>query len=195
MAPKKFDINRTPGVKPGLKTGDIISDLAQIETNDEPETVKQAMLTFDSFIRNGPYFAVQTVGKYIKTTGVILGDEEDKPDAPGDGGKLQRMKFVATIDVNKDMCNKFGIMHGACTAYLLDSITTSVLVCLEGPPRVSVSLNISFFKPAPLGTRLKVVGYSTSVGKSLAHTRGEIWDLDKSVLLSSCTHTQVDPKQ
>jgi len=133
MAPNKFDINRTPGVKPGLKTGDIISDLAQIETNDNPETVKQAMLSFDSFIRNGPYFAVQTVGKYIKTTGVILGDEEDKPDVPGDGGKLQRMKFVATIDVNKgtlsvnlriqcnqvsnfsmtsDMCNKFGIMHG-----------------------------------------------------------------------------------
>ena|ERR1700733_12824725 len=111
MAPNKFDINRTPGVKPGLKTGDIISDLAQIETNDNPETVKQAMLAFDSFIRNGPYFAVQTVGKYIKTTGVILGDEEDKPDVPGDRGKLQRMKFVATIDVNK----------GACPAYSMQS--------------------------------------------------------------------------
>jgi hypothetical protein len=109
MAPNKFDINRTPGVKPGLKTGDIVSDLSQIESNDNPEMVKQAMLAFDSFIRNGPYFAVQTVGRYIRTTGVILGDEEDKPEAPGDGGKMKRMKFVALIDVNKGKCSPCNI--------------------------------------------------------------------------------------
>lgn len=108
---------------------------------------------------------------------------------------------------------------------VLDSITTAVLVCLDGTPRMSLNLNISFFKPAPLyvyfranilypvdlrmlkwntsltgylnlpliavilrfrelrslsryvrrrGTRLKIVGYSTSVGKSMAHTRGEV---------------------
>ena len=34
------------------------------------------------------------------------------------------------------------------------------------PPRV--------FGCGDRGTRLKVVGYSTSVGKSIAHTRGEV---------------------
>lgn len=101
MAPNKFDINRTPGVKPGLKEGDVASDLTQIKTNDLPDRVKGAMLTFDSFVRNGPYFAVQTVGKHLKTWEVVLGDEEDKPESSNEKNKNSRMKFVATLDVNK----------------------------------------------------------------------------------------------
>ena len=131
MAPNKFDINRTPGVKPGLKNGDIISDLTQIKTNDNPETVKLAMLTFDSFVRNGPYFAVQTVGKYIKTTSVILGDEEDKPDVPGDREKQRRMKFVATIDVNKG-AYFHGTQHSRCLNFSiwLQICVTSLELCM-----------------------------------------------------------------
>ncbi|KAF9504011.1 hypothetical protein BS47DRAFT_1355609 [Hydnum rufescens UP504] len=195
MAPNKFDPNRTPGIKPGLKKGDIVSDLSIINTNDDIERIRGAMLTFDSFVRNGPYFGVHQAGSFLHTTDIILGDEEDKALAPGDRVKNPRMTFVATMTVNEDMCNKFGIMHGACAAYLLDSVTTAALVCLEGPPRVSVCLNVSFFRPAPLGTNLKLIGYSTSVGTSPAHTRGEIWDADKSILLMDCKHIQVDPMQ
>lgn len=101
MELNRFDINRTPGIKPGLQRGDIVSDLSNINTNDDEETVQQAMLTFDSFVRNGDYFAVQNVGKYIRTTDIVLGDEEDKPFASGGGSRQRRMKFVATIDVNK----------------------------------------------------------------------------------------------
>ncbi|KAF8339015.1 HotDog domain-containing protein [Cantharellus anzutake] len=194
MAPNKFDIHRTPGQKPGLNQGDTPSDLSNINTNVPKRQLEGAMLTFDSFVRNGKYFGVEAVGKHLVSTDMSFGDEEDKPDVPDDKNKHSRMKFAANIDVSKDMCNKFGIMHGACVAYLMDTVTTGALVSLEGPPRVSLSLNISFYRPIPVGSKIRLVAYTTSVGRSIAHTRGEMWDLKKSTLLASCTHTMVDPK-
>jgi len=194
MAPNKFDINRTPGQKPGLNKGDVASDLSIINTNVPKDQVKDAMLTFDSFVRNGKYFGVQIVGRHLETTDMLLGNEEDKPNVPDDSNQNTRVKYAATITVSKDMCNKFGIMHGACVAYLMDTITTCALVSLEGPPRVSLNLNIQFYRPIPIGSKVKIIAYSTSVGRSIAHVRAEMWDLDKSVMLASATHIMVDPK-
>src|SRR5258708_31641145 len=134
MAPNKFDINRTPGQKPGLKEGDVASDLSIIKTNVPKDQVKDAMLTFDSFVRNGKYFGVEAVGRHVETTDMLLGDEEDKPDVPGDKNKDSRVKYAANITVSKgmfvlvvvsaglidlfffflcaEMCNKFGFIRG-----------------------------------------------------------------------------------
>ena len=103
MAPNKFDINRTPGQKPGLKEGDVASDLSIIKTNVPKDQVKDAMLTFDSFVRNGKYFGVEAVGRHVETTDMLLGDEEDKPDVPGDKNKDSRVKYAANITVSKGM--------------------------------------------------------------------------------------------
>lgn len=103
MAPNKFDINRTPGQKPGLKEGDIASDLSIINTNVPKDQVKAAMITFDSFVRNGKYFGVEIVGKKLETTDMVLGNEEDKPDVPGDKNRDSRSKYAAVITVSKGM--------------------------------------------------------------------------------------------
>lgn len=85
----------------GPSKGRVTTDLSTINTNDGFERVQRAMANFDRFVRNGPYFGVQQAGRFLHTTDIILGDEEDKPVVSGDKGKNTRMKFVATITVNK----------------------------------------------------------------------------------------------
>lgn len=52
-------------------------------------------------------------------------------------------KCVCEMTVDESHVNKGGTLHGGLTATLVDSLSTLAIVAGDGPPGVSVDLNLS----------------------------------------------------
>ncbi|KDQ29777.1 hypothetical protein PLEOSDRAFT_1038800 [Pleurotus ostreatus PC15] len=112
-----------------------------------------------------------------------------------DGGTLEA-QTILEIEVTEEMCNVFGIMHGACAAYLFDPATSSALVALglelgiDGSG-VSQSMNIIWHKPASRGAKLRLISNSIAIQGRIRSARCEIWDAEG--LCVSATHSTINP--
>ena len=101
-----------------------------------------------------------------------------------------------TFTVPAEYCNCIGNLHGGAAALLLDICTTTALVSISRPGYwqsggLSASLNITYVRPVPCGTRVEIVSSVVSAGRRLAFLKGKI-RLDGKALVAA-QHTKVRP--
>ncbi|TRM59991.1 hypothetical protein BD626DRAFT_506106 [Schizophyllum amplum] len=122
----------------------------------------------------------------------------------GESGKSQA-QVVCELEVCKDMLNIVDSMHGGCTVFLIDEISTLAVNALEmhvyqAMPttimNVSQAINTVYHAPAPFGTTLRVVGSCISVDENSAlFCRAEIWDINNQRMVATGTHIKMPPSQ
>lgn len=102
--------------------------------------------------------------------------------------------------VTPSMTNALNNLHGGCAATIID-ILTSIPVMAVGTPGVfqyggvSRNLNVTYLRPVPVHTEIRVVCEVTQIGKRLALLRAEIRRVEDDVLcmLSEHQKANVDP--
>ncbi|KIJ41071.1 hypothetical protein M422DRAFT_31950 [Sphaerobolus stellatus SS14] len=101
--------------------------------------------------------------------------------------------IICELDVEKDMVNGGGKLHGGCSAFLIDLCTSLPIAVLAGVPAVSQSINMIYHAPATVGSRLRIVTKSVAIGSRIYTSRGEIWDITNDRLVASGTHIKMAP--
>ncbi|EPS99051.1 hypothetical protein FOMPIDRAFT_1024425 [Fomitopsis schrenkii] len=117
---------------------------------------------------------------------------------PEDGSTQARV--VLELVVAQDMCNAHGMMHGGCSAYLVDHCTSVALIVqglvTEGSLYlVSQSLNTTYHAGAKLGDKLNIVCTTVSAGKRAVSARAEIWNLTTRRLTVTGNQVQMVPSR
>lgn len=90
-----------------------------------------------------------------------------------------------------------GNLHGGCTATIID-ILTSIVVMGVGQPGmfqyggVSRNLNVTYLRPLPVNTEIRVICEVTQIGKRLAFLRAEIRRVDDDVLCAVADHQKAN---
>ncbi|KAJ3511169.1 hypothetical protein NLJ89_g4256 [Agrocybe chaxingu] len=163
-------------------------DVSDIQGNVSEEMKRESLYVFRHFVSTQGNSYGAEVGERIKMTSVNIW---------GDGGEACG-ETVFEITVEKDMCNIFGTLHGACAAYIVDPCSVSSLVVLgrvkgiDGTG-VSQSMNLIWHHPVRLGTKLRIVSTSMSLKGRVRTARCELWDGD--TLCVSAVHSTVNPGQ
>ncbi|KAI3598426.1 hypothetical protein WG66_000716 [Moniliophthora roreri] len=104
---------------------------------------------------------------------------------------------ICEIDVTKNMCNIFGNLHGGCSAYMIDHCSVSALVSLgivagiDGTG-VSQSLSLQWYRPAILGTKLKIISTTVSLDGYIRTARSELRDRVDNTLYVEATHSTIN---
>ena len=95
-------------------------------------------------------------------------------------------------------CNKNKNLHGGSACLILDNLTSTALVTLAKPgfldgAHVSRTITMTYLRPVPLGSKVKIVGEVVAAGKSTANIRGWI-EIDGKTCVT-CVHDKaVIPK-
>ncbi|CUS12135.1 unnamed protein product [Tuber aestivum] len=93
--------------------------------------------------------------------------------------------------------NRMGILHGGCAALIFDVCTTTALspIAREGfwdYLGITRSLNISYFRPAPVGTVLLIRSEVVQAGRRLATIKGVISRKDDGKVCYTAEHLKVN---
>ncbi|KAH0543447.1 hypothetical protein FGG08_002212 [Glutinoglossum americanum] len=97
--------------------------------------------------------------------------------------------------VTAPFCNRLGALHGGAAALVFD-ICTSVAIApiasdIWGVARVSRTLNITYLRPAPMGTECLIDCEVMHAGKRLCMIRGVMKRKDDGAVLSTAEHGKV----
>jgi acyl-coenzyme A thioesterase 13 len=101
---------------------------SQIKGNATEEAKRYCWAMFKYFV-NEPHWFSSKIGHSVKLVEVNVWDVECLARASSGGAqegegsgrpKPARAETIFEVEVTEDMCNLFGIMHGACAAYLID---------------------------------------------------------------------------
>ncbi|KAF2205586.1 thioesterase family protein-like protein [Delitschia confertaspora ATCC 74209] len=90
------------------------------------------------------------------------------------------------------------VMHGGAAALIFDMATTSALCPLARPGYwefmggVTRTLNISYIKPVPIGTTVRIVSKAVAVGKQMAMIRGKMVSVDGKTTYCTVEHHKVN---
>lgn len=96
----------------------------------------------------------------------------------GGGGEVE-----CTMTISSHHVNAFGTLHGGCVATLIDCVGTLALLSLDHRrPGVSVELNSSFLRPAPLGSRIRISASVLKYGKRLGYTQVHIFNAADEII-------------
>ncbi|XP_072026295.1 acyl-coenzyme A thioesterase 13-like [Amphiura filiformis] len=81
--------------------------------------------------------------------------------------------------VEEEHCNQQGTLHGGMTATLVDNITTLAIMSSNEDgsvelPGVSVDLNMSYLKAAPMGQTITITADILRKGKTLVFTTAQV---------------------
>ncbi|KAF8626725.1 hypothetical protein AX17_006491 [Amanita inopinata Kibby_2008] len=168
-------------------------DPTTVRGNVTDEEKRIAAKVFAHFGGTGKKTAfVPWIADKIRYTGMnVYGREEFQ-----NHGKLGRVRAEAIheVVVTEDMCNSFGVLHGACASLFLDMCTISPIVILGlalgiDTTGVTQAMNTIYHQPARLGRTLRIVANTISADGRIRSSRGEIWDGD--TLCISCVHSIV----
>lgn len=95
---------------------------------------------------------------------------------------------VFEIDIGKTYSNWRGIMHGGAAALILDQFTTAAFIPLTSiddlhdevnpPGGVTRSISITYLRPLPLPTIIRVEAKVIQTGRSVSLVRGNITSRD-----------------
>jgi uncharacterized protein (TIGR00369 family) len=96
------------------------------------------------------------------------------------------------LTVAPHLCSKFGTLHGAAAAMLLDMLTSTCLSMIARPGyldagHVSRALILSYHRPIQEGEKIRVRCRIVSTGKRMANLTGEIVTPDGKICVS-CVH-------
>ncbi|KAK7042104.1 4HBT domain-containing protein [Favolaschia claudopus] len=105
---------------------------------------------------------------------------------------------VAEVAVAKHMLNGAGMLHGGCVTYLIDNCASTPLVLLgimSGQNGVGVTqgMNVLFHAPAPVGTILRIISSSISMGSRVMSARCEIVDKASGRVVASAFLNKMQP--
>ncbi|KAL1862031.1 hypothetical protein Plec18170_000855 [Paecilomyces lecythidis] len=106
-----------------------------------------------------------------------------------------RVAYLLTV--TPDLCNRMGNLHGGCAATLIDNLSSTVLASLSRPGRfslggVSRNLKVTYLRPIPEGTEIRVLNEVIHVAQRLALLKSEIWRTDTNVLCAVGEHDKVN---
>ncbi|KAK2734544.1 hypothetical protein FQN57_001649 [Myotisia sp. PD_48] len=101
-----------------------------------------------------------------------------------------RTEFEFTV--TDAMCNPNGMLHGGCSATILDILSTTALYTADGEKgdlrrSLSRTLSLTYLRPIAPGTRVRVVNKLVHAGKSLTSLSARIQTLDGKVCVT-CVH-------
>lgn len=90
-----------------------------------------------------------------------------------------------------------GNLHGGCAATLVDLLTTSILMGMSRPGRfalggVSRNLKVTYLRPVPQGTEIRLVCTLVHAGKRLALLKGDIYRADTGDLCIAGEHEKAN---
>ncbi|PLB33449.1 PaaI family thioesterase [Aspergillus candidus] len=100
-------------------------------------------------------------------------------------GPPAKVSFLFSIAPK--MCNFLGNLHGGCAATLVDVLSTVILLGVSSPGHfslggVSRNLKITYLRPVPRGTEVRLTCELVHVGRRLALLRVEISRVDNGNL-------------
>lgn len=103
---------------------------------------------------------------------------------------------VFSYTIQPDNCNRLQNLHGGCAATIFDWCTTLPLALVAKPGfwmfmGVSRTLNVTYMRPAPVGTEVLIECEIVQVGKSMCTLRGVMRRKDNGAILSICEHGKV----
>ncbi|CAB3411175.1 unnamed protein product [Caenorhabditis bovis] len=104
-------------------------------------------------------------------------------------------RLKVEFEVQKEMTNPLGTLHGGCTATLIDVYTTGALLLTErAQPGVTVDLHVSYLAAAKIGETVVLDSTVTKQGNRLAFTKAELYRKHDNVLIATGLHTKAFPK-
>lgn len=175
---------------------------SQIRGNVSEDAKQYCMAIFKHFVNESHWFGSK-IGHSVKLVEVNVWDVEDassssgSPETAEGSGRLKpaRAETVFEVKVTEDMCNLFGIMHGACAAYLIDHCSVSSLVALgyhlgKDGSGLSQSMNIIWNEAAPIGSKLRIVNTSIILRGRVRTCKSDLWNGTK--LCVTATHSLVN---
>ncbi|KAE9406608.1 hypothetical protein BT96DRAFT_987445 [Gymnopus androsaceus JB14] len=158
-------------------------------SGNAPDYVKQLNYnTYHSYGVGGEDSFGHKVGKEVKFIDVSIDRKLERQ------GRLEAMT-TAEVIVNKYMLNGAGMLHGGCLAYLIDNTPLVVLGLVQNVNGVGVTqaMNVLFHSPAPLGTCLRIVSTSVSLGGRVMTSRCEILDKKTGRAIASAFLNKMQP--
>ncbi|KAG8850779.1 hypothetical protein FRB91_008797 [Serendipita sp. 411] len=111
-----------------------------------------------------------------------------------EGVPRERGTLICEMKVEEDMANGYNNMHGGCSAYLVD-VCTSVCLTAFSPSHVSLSLQLEYHQPIPVGTTIEIVSTTRALGRRVLSAGCEIIHKEKRTLLVSGSHVKMPPSQ
>ncbi|KAK0443911.1 uncharacterized protein EV420DRAFT_1622822 [Desarmillaria tabescens] len=123
-------------------------DVSTIKGNISDEEKQLGANIFSYFVNSREESYGAEVGRRLRLVEMNIWGR----DASGTAAQGQT---IFEIDVEKDMCNVYGTLHGACAAYIVDPCSVSSLVVLGAAigadgTGVSQSLNVIWHQPAKM---------------------------------------------
>ncbi|CAJ0576522.1 unnamed protein product, partial [Mesorhabditis spiculigera] len=104
-------------------------------------------------------------------------------------------KVRLEFDVEKNMTNPFGTLHGGYTATLIDIATTTALLATErAAPGVSVDLHVSYLGAAKLGETVVLDAEIIKAGRTTAFTKASLFIKDTDKQIATGLHTKALPR-
>jgi len=100
--------------------------------------------------------------------------------------------------IDERYTNINGVMHGGAAGVIFDMCTTTALGPLAKPGfwdflgGVTRTLNISYLKAIPLGTKVRIHSEVCQVGKTMAMIRGIMTSQDGKTIFCTCEHHKVN---
>ncbi|KAL5525412.1 hypothetical protein ACEPAF_9282 [Sanghuangporus sanghuang] len=157
-----------------------------------PASAKQQMVSaLCVFMHGGSGFADAIGGRLVITEAEVARKREEP--------ERTEARVVCEIDVEQDMVNGGGNMHGGCSAYLIDVCSTLPIIALMdalkrgGRGGVSQVLDVVYHSPARVGDRLRIVSTTISLGARAMSARSEIWNQTQHRLVATGVHIKMDP--
>ncbi|KAF9893835.1 hypothetical protein FE257_010005 [Aspergillus nanangensis] len=119
------------------------------------------------------------------------GNQDDHWDIDGDACNLHfesaRLKPIPQVcfrfNVAPKLCNFMGNIHGGCASTLIDILSTTILLGIGTPGKFSLGgvsrhLNVTYLRPVPMGTEVRLTCDVVHVGRRLALLKAQISRVD-----------------
>ncbi|KAJ6617121.1 HotDog domain-containing protein [Mycena sp. CBHHK59/15] len=167
-------------------------DVSSIAGN-APDYVKQLSCnTFYAYGVGEPESFGYAVGRATKFVEINIERSMEK------AGRLEATT-VAELAVTKHMLNGAGMLHGGCVTYLIDNCCSTPLVVLGvfqniNGVGVTQAMNVLFHAPASLGSQLRIISTSISMGGRVMTSRCEIVDKCSGRTVASAFLNKMQPQ-
>ncbi|KAK2759482.1 hypothetical protein FQN54_002960 [Arachnomyces sp. PD_36] len=110
-------------------------------------------------------------------------------------GPPPRATFLLTVA--PELCNGLGNLHGGCATTIIDNLSSTLLLGGSRPGfyslgGVSRNLTLTYLRPVPEGTEIRIVCEVVQTGRRLALLRGEIRKADDNTLCVVASHEKAN---